>query len=242
MYVVLIALGLGLVIGGATVPLVGAAAAIVPGVIVAVAAYLLLIRRINTLLSGAMKGVQAAMMQKNIELALQQLEGIRTRFGKWVFFLSAQLDGQIGSIHYLKQEFDKARPYLERAFFRMWEPKLMLAVLASGQVGKGKADLKTTDEVLEKAVRYTPKQGLLWSTWAYLHWKAGDAKKAIELLSRGKQILGESDPLLAQNLLALQNDKKMKMKGYGDPWYALHLETHPMMMQAQRGNVRFARR
>jgi hypothetical protein len=46
-----------------------------------------------------------------------------------------------------------------------------------------------------------------------------------------------------QNLLALQNDKKMKMKGYGDQWYALHLEEHPAIFEQRRmQNVRFARR
>jgi hypothetical protein len=96
---------------------------------------------------------------------------------------------------------------------------------------------------MEKTVRFAEKQGLLWSTWAWLHASNGDAKKAIEILSRGKEKLGESDPHLVQNLLALQNDKKMKMKGYGDQWYALHLEEHPAIFEQRRmQNVRFARR
>jgi hypothetical protein len=127
----------------------------------------------------------------------------------------------------------------------MWDSKLMLACLLSGEVGakKKNGDMKAVDELLERVTKYSPKQGLLYSTWAWLHWKAGQRDKAIEILARGKDVLGESDPHLTANLLALQNDKKMKMKGYGEVWYTFQLEQHPMVMQQQRGgNVRFARR
>ena len=71
----------------------------------------------------------------------------------------------------------------------------------------------------------------------------GDTKRALAILSRGKEKLGDSDERLSANLLALQNDKKMKMKGYGEQWYALHLEEHPALVEQRRGGqVRFARR
>ena len=218
-------------------------AGFLPFVVVAAGVYFFLVRRINKVLQQQLGGLQALLMNKNIDGALALLETLRGRFGKWVPLLSSQLDGQIGSILFMKKEFEKARPHLEAAFVRMWDSKPMLAVLLSGQVGKKGGDMKAVDTLLERVARYTSKQGLLYSTWAYLHWKAGDTKRAIEVLAKGKEILGESDPHLSANLLALQNDKKMKMKGYGDVWYTFHLEQHPMVMQQQRGgNVRFARR
>ena len=76
---------------------------------------------------------------------------------------------------------------------------------------------------------------------AYEHVR--DRDKAIAVLARGKEALGGKDETLNENLLALQNNKKMKMKKYGEAWYQFHLEQHPAMRQAQRGgNVRFARR
>ena len=33
--------------------------------------------------------------------------------------------------------------------------------------------------------------------------------------------------MLKQNLLSLQNGRKMKMKGYQDQWYQFHLEKMP---------------
>ena len=220
-------------------------AAIIPGLVALVAVYFLLTRRVQRAISKEMQGLQALLMNKNIDGALLHLEGLRARYSKWIFMLSSQLDGQIGSIHYLKKDFEKARPYLEKSFVRMWDSKLMLACLLSGQVGPNKkaGDMKAVDVLLERVTKYTPKQGMLYSTWAWLHWKAGDNARAILVLAKGKDALGESDPHLTANLLALQNDKKMKMKGYGEVWYTFHLEQHPMVMQQQRGgNVRFARR
>ncbi len=234
-------------IGAAFIPFIGPIGAPLPALVAGAAVYLLLVRRVNAMLQRDIAGIQALLMQKNVDGALATLANIKQRYGKWVFLLGSQIDGQIGAIHYMRKEFDAARPYLERAFVRNWDAKLMLACLLSGQVAdkKGKdkkGDLGAVDTLLERVVKYTPKQGLLWSTWAWLHWSAGDAKRAIEILARGKQTLGEADPHLAANLLALQNDKKLKMKGYGESWYAFHLEQHPVVMQAQRGNVRFARR
>lgn len=247
-YAVVAALVVG--VGTAFVPFIGPWGAILPALVAGGAVYLVLVRRINAALQREMQGLQAQLMNKNVDGALALLESLKQRFSKWVPLLASQLDGQIGSIHYLKRDFDKSRPYLERAFIRMWDAKLMLACLLSGEVTSGKKgenkpkpDMKAVDELLERVARYTPKQGLLYSTWAWLHWKAGDAKRAVEILARGKDVLGDSDPHLLQNLLALQNDKKMKMKGYGEVWYSFHLEQHPVVMQQQRGgHVRFARR
>ena len=249
MLALIYALAAAVVVGvaAAFIPFIGPIGAALPGLIAGVAAYLFLVRRVNARLQSEIGGIQAMLMKKNIDGALTTLEGIKRRYARWVFLLGSQIDGQIGAILYMKKDFDGARPYLERAFVRNWDAKLMLACLLSGQVqekkGKDKkADLAAADAVLERVVKYTPKQGLLWATWAWLHWSAGDSKRAIEILARGKQVLGDADPHLTANLLALQNDKKLKMKGYGDSWYAFHLEQHPMVMQAQRGNVRFARR
>lgn len=234
-------------VGAAFIPFIGPIGAALPALVAGAAAYLLLVRKVNAKLQGDIAGIQALLMAKNVEGALSTLQGIKQRYSRWVFLLGSQIDGQIGAIYYMKKDFDAARPYLERAFVRNWDAKLMLACLLSGQVldkkaGGKKGDLAAVDTLLERVVKYTPKQGLLWSTWAWLHWNADDSKRALEILARGKQTLGESDPHLSANLLALQNDKKLKMKGYGDTWYAFHLEQHPMVMQAQRGNVRYARR
>jgi len=249
MFAIAVAVAAGLVVG-ALVSVVFSTwwAGILPFLAVAVGGYLFTVMRVNKMVGAAMGGVMAAAQKRDLDGAVGLLQAIKLRFGQWAPFLSSQIDGQIGAIHFMKKDFEKSRPYLEGAFIRSWDAKLMLAVLLSGALDPKKAkkkefDLKAVDELLEKTVRFADKQGLIWSAWAWLHNAAGDSKKAIEILSRGKEKLGESDQHLAANLLALQNDKKMKMKGYGDQWYALHLEEHPAVFEQRRmQNVRFARR
>ncbi len=223
-------------------------AGILPAVVVGVAAYVLLVFRVNKQVQLAMGGVMQAVQKRDVDGAISMLQAVQLRFGPWAPFLGSQIDGQIGAIHFMKKEFDKARPRLERAFIRGWDSKLMLAILLSGaldpkKLKKQELTLAPVDELMEKVVRFSPKQGLLWSTWAWLHWTNGDTPRALQILSRGKEKLADSDVHLGGNLLALQNEKKMKMKGYGETWYALHLEQHPMLMEQKRGGqVRFARR
>jgi hypothetical protein len=233
-----IAIALGLAAGAASFFVVGPWGAILPFVGVTALVYVLGMRAVNKQLTAGMMAVQNELRARRIDQAITMLEALKAKFGKKAFFTTAQIDGQIGSIHFMKKDFEKARPYLERAFVRMWDAKTMLAVL----LAKKKENLPAVDAMMDKVARYSPKQGLMWSVWAYLHWKAGENDKALKILARGKEVLGESDQVLAQNVLALQNGKKMKMKGYGEAWYQFHLEEHPMVMEARRGGVRFARR
>ncbi len=248
MFSIILAVVAGVAVGAVVGGIFTWWAGILPAIAVGVGVYIFTMMRVNRQVQGLMPGVMAAAQKRDLDGAVALLQAIKLRFGRWAPFLTSQIDGQIGAILFMKKDFDKAKPYLEGAFIRSWDAKLMLAVLLSGgtdpkKVKKGELDTKPVDELLEKAVRFSEKQGLVWSAWAWLHWTKGDAKKAIEILSRGKDKLGESDPHLVQNLLALQNDKKMKMKGYGDQWYALHLEEHPVVFEQRRQqNVRFARR
>lgn len=238
MGILLVSLGIGVVVGVLAGLLVGPVGGVVPGVIATVAAYFLLGRRMQGQLQGAMAAVQREIQGRRLDAAIRLLEEVKGKIGFWQFFAKSSIDGQIGALYFLQDKNEEAKPYLENAFIRMWEPQGMLAVIHAK-----KKDYDAVDRVLERAAKYNPKQGLLWSLWAYIHFKAGNREKAITILGRGKDALGDKDPHLAANLLALQNNKKMKMKGYGEPWYTFKLEQHPMLRQAQRGpQMRFARR
>jgi len=239
MIILIVALAVGAVVGGISGYWLGVVGGILPGLAAAAAAYFLLGRAISKQLEQGMLVVQREIQKgpANVQRAIDLLEGMKQRFGKLQFFASSSIDGQIGTLYFMQSKFKEARPYLERAFVRLWHAKVMLAVLQYK-----KKDYAGMDETLERTAKYAPKQGLLWSTWAYMHWKAGNRDKAISILARGKEALGDSDALIASNLLALQNGNKMKMKGYGDAWYQFQLEQHPAVLKAQRGNMRFARR
>lgn len=238
MGILVVSLALGALVGVAVGLAFGPVGGVLPGLAVFVLAYFFLSKRIRRTIEQSMLAVQKEIQRGHVDAAVRMLEALKAKVGPWQLFARSSFDGQIGTLYFLRKDFEKARPYLDNAFVRLWNAQVMRAVLAAK-----KKDYEAVDRILERAAKYSPKQGLLWSTWAYLHWKAGHRDKAIQILARGKEHLGEKDPVLADNLLALQNNKKMKMKRYGDAWYQFHLEEHPRLRQVQRGgHVRFARR
>ena len=238
---IFISLAAGLVIGAATAFAgFGWGGAIFPALATTSLVFWLLWKKTNAKIEAAVMSAYAELQKGkpvNIDNAIRQLEAAKAKYSKVQIFTASSMDAAIGSILFLKKDFKKAKPYLERAIVRQWEAKAMLGVLHYK-----KKDFEALDKTFEEAARFSKKQGLLYSAWAWMHWKAGHTEKAIEILARGKEALGESDPHLLANLLNLQNGKKMKMKPYGERWYQFHLEQPKLAMQAQRGGARFARR
>jgi tetratricopeptide (TPR) repeat protein len=214
-----------------------AIAAILPSLVVLAVTYFLIARRLQKGMEKLALKAQAELQKGRIDAAIGVFETIKTRYGKWQLFTNSMIDGQIGGIYYMRQDFDKAKPYLEKAFIRHWVARAMLAVICFK-----KRDYKAMDKHFEKAAAYSPKQGLLWSLWAYCHYRLGHVDRAIAILLEGKKKLGDADSKLNANLLSLQNEKKMKMRGYGDQWYQFMLEIPPQMVQAQTRRVKFVNR
>lgn len=181
--------------------------------------------------------LQAELSKGQTERAIEVLKDLKKRYGHWQFFLSSTIDGQIGSIYYMKGQYQIAKPYLEKAFVRHWVAKAMLAVIYYRE-----RKLNKMEQEFANATKHSKKAGLLWSLWAYCVWRNGDLERAISILAQGKAILGDNDPHLAQNLLSLQNSKRMKMKSYGDQWYQFQLELTPAQTQARQGRIRFKSR
>ena len=84
-------------------------------------------------------------------------------------------------------------------------------------------------QTLSDIERKAKKSGLYWSVRAYLLNQIGEREAAQQVLAKG--VKAPEDPKLKDNLQALQNGKKMKMKSYNMQWYQLHLEKPPMVMQ-----------
>lgn len=215
----------------------GGVEAILPAIVVLIGAFFWISRRIAKRMEVLMLEAQKEFQKNRIDRGLMILESLKKRYGSWQFFAASAIDGQIGSVYYLKQDFERAKPYLERAFSKHWIAKGMLAIMAFK-----KRDYALMDETFKVATRYSSKQGLLWNLWAYCHWKLGHVDKAIDILNQGHKKLGESDPNLTANLIALKNNKKIKMRGYGEQWYQFHLEVPPQVREMQNQRVKFARR
>lgn len=237
MLTAIISLTLGALVFGVVFMFFGWVGAVIPAIFVAIISFFIISRHFSIKLESSIKNLQEDLMKGHVERAMAQLKSIKERYGRWQFFLASTIDGQIGSILYVKGQYQQAKPYLERAFVRHWVAKAMLGVIYYRE-----RKIAKMNEIFEKATRYVKKSGLLWSLWAYCVWREGDIEKAISILSQGKAQLGDADPHLTQNLLSLQNQKRMKMKSYGEQWYQFQLEISPQQTQMKQGRVRFKNR
>ncbi len=177
-------------------------------------------------------------------------------FHKWQLGAGMMLNARIGTLMFTRwlvmQQMPGARgqgsladaiPYLDRArpkgrkaqlLQALWPAWAMLAVAHY----KGKKDLDAAVSVLEDSVKVAKKQGLLWSLYAWILWTEERLDEAISVLARGR-IGAPDDKVLAENLNALQNRKKMNMRGYGEQWLQFGLERPKgMQTQAQMGHPR----
>lgn len=211
--------------------------AILPAVVVFIAAFFLISRNLASKVESSMKGLQDDILKGKTDKAIKTLNDVKKRFGPWQFFLSSTIDGQIGSIYYLKNQYQLAKPFLKKAFVRHWVAKAMLALIYYRE-----RNMTKMNEVFEHTTKYVKKAGLLWSLWAYCLWRNNENEKAIATLVKGKEYLGDKDPHLSMNLLSLQNSKRMKMKAYGEQWYQFQLELSPAQTQMRQGRVRFKSR
>lgn len=169
-----------------------------------------------------------------IDEAIKKLEE-GYALSRWQFLVRSQIDAHIGVLLFRdKQDFNAAFPYLERSFRRNWLAQAMLAIT---YMKKHKPE--KMEETFEFAVRLSKKEPLLWNVYAYCLDKIKKREKAIEVLGRARKEL-PNNKFLIENLVALQNDKKMRMKVYNEQWYQFHLEKPPVQRTQQA--PRFSRR
>lgn len=197
--------------------------------------FFLLSRRTSKALTALMEGVQRDMQAGRTEKAVKTLQSAYP-LGKWQFFVTSQIEAQIGSILYLKRDFAQAFDHLQKAFSRHWVAMAMLAIC---YMKRNKPEQMKA--AFEKAVAATKNESLPWALYAYCLEKVGERSKAIEVLEKGIK-KGAADDTLLANLGALQEGKKMKMKGYGDLWYQFHLEKQGVVMKQQTRAVQGRRK
>jgi tetratricopeptide (TPR) repeat protein len=202
--------------------------------VVAVAAYVLLVRRILKRLEALFETMQREVQARRVDKAIQTLEA-GFSLSPWQFLVSAQIHSNIGILHYLKQDFDAALPHLQKSFARNWIARGML-----GALRYRRKDLAGARSVLDDAVKSNRKEGVLWAAYAWILEKEGLHEEAIALLGRGVAANPTDDKLKAC-LQTLQNGKRLKLgKLYEEQWYQFHLEPPPTQLAGPgfRGNRR----
>jgi tetratricopeptide (TPR) repeat protein len=180
----------------------------------------LLGRRINKVITALMDQVSQDLKAGKMDRAVRTLEG-GLKYGRYQFFVGSQIQSQIGVIHYIKKDFNAAYPFLKKSFARNWMALGMLAIIYMR-----KKDKENMVKTFNRAVRYSSKEGLLWNLYAYCQLRIGDRTGAIQTLNKAAKKLPDEERIKA-NLINLQNNKKMKMKNYGELWLQFHLEKLP---------------
>jgi tetratricopeptide (TPR) repeat protein len=232
MFNLAISLAAGLLVGllVAVTTRLGAVAAIIPGTVVAVGAYLVLVRRTWKQLEALFDQVQKELQSQKVDRALQLMQS-GFRLAPWQFLVAAQLHSNIGILHFVKGDPEAALPHLEKSFTRNWIARAMLGV-----VRYRSRDLAGMARVFDEAVKANKKEGLLWSVYAWILEKEGRHAEAVTLLGRAVAA-NPSDEKLKASLQALQNDKKLKLgKLYAEQWFQFRLENVPpnLMMPGHR--------
>jgi tetratricopeptide (TPR) repeat protein len=205
---------------------------IFPGVAAAVGAYVLLARRSGKQLEAVMAVAQKEMMARKPERAVAALEEA-FQLARWQFGVKSSLHANIGVLLYVQKKFDEAEPHLRKSsgtLLRLWQAQAMLAAILFR-----KKQYPEMEKIFQGAMRGNKSETLLYAVYAWCEWQRGEKKKALEILTKGVND-NPSDEKLKTLLGRAQNDKRLKLDGWGEQWWQFWLETPPQMMGPQ-GNV-----
>ena len=188
--------------------------------------FILIVRVVMKKVEALMMSAQQDVMANRAEKAIASLkEGLK--FGQWQFYVKAQIYSQIGSILYMKRDFNEAVPFLEKGFVRNW---VSMAMLGVAYMKKNKTKLMKT--TFDKAVSGSAKEPMVYALYAFCLDKSGERQKAISIMEKGLKKTANDDRLL-ENIELLKAGKKMKMKGFGDMWFQFHLEKQGALIKKQ---------
>lgn len=190
------------------------------------AAIFMLLTRITMKKVGAvMEVAQRDMLANRTDKAVKELQD-GLKYGAWQIYVKQQIHSQIGTIYYLKRNFNEAIPFLEKGFVRNWVSTSMLAIT---YMKKNKTSKMI--ETFGKAVAANRKEPMVYAVYAFCMDRIDERGKAIDVLKKGVAKTG--DERLQDNMALLESGKKMKMKGFGDMWYQFHLEKQGAIIKKQ---------
>ncbi|MFH0925883.1 MAG: hypothetical protein V1872_09710 [bacterium] len=139
--------------------------------------------------------------------------------------IASQINAQLGVIYYCKNDYKEAVNYLKKGLSAHYVAQCMLGIIYMKE--KKYSEMKKAFDI---ALRTGRKESIVWSLYAYCLNRIDEKEGAIEVLNKGLKKLKE-DEFIKENLLALQNKKKMKMKAYGDQWRQFMLEKNVIRQQ-----------
>ncbi len=227
MYGILVSLAIGLLVG-VVYTLLGWwktwAMGIILGVLVAMVAFVLLSRLLAKRFEPRFLQAQKQIQSGANQLALRTLEDLLP-FGRWQVLLTGQIHAQLGLLLYAMEKEDEALGHLVKSGLRVPDARLALAAIYYR-----KKRFDEANEVVKLAIKANKKQILLYNVYAYLLNKQGKRDEAIEQLQSCLKVEASNEST-KDNLLRLQNNRKMNMKRFGMQWYGLKLEKPPASLR-----------
>jgi tetratricopeptide (TPR) repeat protein len=243
MYNLLIALAVGLLVAAAVLLAhLPWYAALVPGFLAFAGVFLLLARRVGQRVKAIMDQAQKELSvqstsvrerQQRIDKAVKTLESALV-WDKWQPFIGGEIHAQIGMVQYMVKDYLQAEPHLRQA-----SPRNGLALGLLGALHFQRKEYAEMESAFEGAVKGQKKEGILWAVYAWCLLQRKDRDKALQVINRGVAA-NPSDEKLKAGLVALQNDKKLKMKVWEPLWWQFGLEMPQETMGGGR-QVRFQR-
>jgi len=205
---------------------------IILGVVVALTTFVLISRRLAKVFEPRFLQAQKQLQAGSSALAMNTLEQLLP-LAKWQVMLKGQIYAQMGILANASEKEDLALEYLEKSALRAPDARMALAAIYFRRKNTSQAF-----ETMELAIKGNKKQILLYHAYAWMLSRNGDTDKAIEQMRRALKV-EKSNESSKENLLRLQNNRKLSMKRFGMQWYALKLEKPPASMrQYQPGTHR----
>jgi len=197
------------------------------GVLAGFALFVILGRKVQGELEAVMSKMQREIQEQKMDRAIATLEAGKVALKNRHFFIAKQMNSQIGVIHYLQgsKHHEAALSYFEKGFMRHFVAQGMMAVIYYKR-----KDYDKMKKTMDDALAVTKKEAIVYGLYAYLLYQIKEKDEAIAILQKGLKKLPD-DPRLTANLTQLQNNKKMKMKVFGDLWTQFMLERAPRVQQ-----------
>lgn len=202
-------------------------ASLLPAILAFLATFIVLAQRTMRQVSALSERAQREMQAQKFDKAADTFRS-GLALAKKQFLVGPLMHANLGTLLYVQKKFEEARPHLEKGYPRNYVSRAMLACYHYK-----KQAWDAMEKEFETAVKYGKKDGLMWSLYAYALVQSGQKDKALQVLGRGVE-RNPSDERLKANLLALQNNKRMKMRAYGPQFYQFHLEPLPPDLGGRR--------
>jgi tetratricopeptide (TPR) repeat protein len=201
------------------------------GLLAAAVVFILLVRNASKELEGLNEKAQKALYSQNFDRALRIYES-GLALGKKSPFITGQIYGMIGMIHYMQKDNDKAKSALIKSSSMNWAAKGMLGIIYMNE-----KNYSEMDKTFKMMVTAGKKDGLAWGLYSFCLEKLNRKDEALKILEEGNKKLKDADERIKSNILELRNNRKMRMKVFGDAWYQFMLERPPMKRMMQQPGV-----